>query len=819
MRQLRWWLIGGASLLVCAPAYGQGVQGAIPAPPSANTPTPGSNASDKATTGGASASPSDRIAAAHGTGPSPAAQPDTTALGEIIVTAQRRAQNLLSVPLSISATTGPQLQASGIRQISQLQYTTPGFLPQQGVGYTQIYIRGIGNNIFVGADPSVATYVDDVPRIYGSLVNNFVNVERVEVLKGAQGGLYGRNATGGVVNIITRQPSSSYEAEARVSYGTKNTLDAQAYLNVPFGDQIAWNFAAERSSHDYYVKNLEQPNPLTPAMFPNGGGPVLATVGVVTPAQTAAFFNSAIRPSPGYGDQDFWSVDSKLRVKFTDDLKITIDGDYSRKRDSEGNQWFLTSPAYSQAVDTAILGGFGVQTAFPPDFYKYPGKFENYNSTPAADWLTDYGGSVRTEWSLPGVDVTDIFAYRAQQTFYSMNYAHPITLDLPIVQNAKWYWYQELRAVSTGPGPFHFLAGATYLRDHFDGLTTNYLLPPIYTVPIPAVQEATQSITQSNDEVRNWSVYGQLGYDLTEALTLEVSGRYIHETNEALFTLPVISTAHVESNKFLPSATLSYRLGGGGNIYVRYAKGFKAGGVNPVVPPTFFPTDYGKVFGPEEVDTYEAGLKNSLFDHRVQLSTAIFYNDYTGLQTQATGNADHPALIQAIVNAGTARSYGAEGSVTWRVSRGLTLSANAAYLEATYKNFKIADATVLSAFDFSGQRMIYAPKWQLGFTGDYDRPINDRYRLVVNALTSYVSTVRAGFSPVAVLPDPTLPPYWLTNLRVGVRTTDDRYGVSLFVNNLFDKGYFTFGSVNSLGSNVVWGDPRIIGAQVEAKFR
>ena len=168
-----------------------------------------------------------------------------------------------------------------------MQFTTPGFYTDNGVGYTQIYLRGIGNNIFVGADPSVLTNIDDVPRIYGSLVNNFVNVDRVEVLKGAQGGLYGRNATGGVVNIITRQPSDTEEADARVSYGQKNTLEVALYGNLPINDAIAWNVAFQRDSHDNYVKNLLQPNPLTAANFPTNGG-----------APREACRPSAARPRP-----------------------------------------------------------------------------------------------------------------------------------------------------------------------------------------------------------------------------------------------------------------------------------------------------------------------------------------------------------------------------------------------------------------------------------------------------------------------------------------------------------------------------------------
>jgi len=137
-----------------------------------------------------------------------------------------------------------------------------------GTGYTQIYIRGNGNRISVGADPSVALFIDDVPRTYAALVDDFTNVERVEVLKGAQGGLYGRNATGGVVNIITKQPGDKLAGDATVSYGSYNTFDASAYLNIPIvKDRIEWNIAANRFHHDGYVKNLAPKNPYASGVY------------------------------------------------------------------------------------------------------------------------------------------------------------------------------------------------------------------------------------------------------------------------------------------------------------------------------------------------------------------------------------------------------------------------------------------------------------------------------------------------------------------------------------------------------------------------
>jgi iron complex outermembrane recepter protein len=751
--------------------------------------------------------------------PSSGTASDDGGLEEIVVTAQRKSENVLRVPVSVSAATGEQLISAGIDQVSSLQFTTPGFYTDNGVGYTQIYLRGIGNNIFVGADPSVLTNIDDVPRIYGSMVNNFVNVDRVEVLKGAQGGLYGRNATGGVVNIITRQPGDTTEADARLDYGTKNTLEAALYGNVAINDVIAWNVAFQRDSHDNYVTNNLHANPLTAAMFPDGGGPVLGTLGVVTPAQTAAFFNSTINPQSGYGNQDFWAGDSKVRLQLASNFKVTVDADWSQKHDSYGDQWFLQTPAYSQAYDAALLGAFGIVTAFPAGFFQpVTHNFTNYNSTPADDWLTDYGISVKPEWSLPGVNITDISAFRQQQTLYDENYAHPITADTPIVDNSKWYLYEELRAISTSDGPFHFLGGATYLRDHLLGKTANLLFPPLGTVPIPAVSGAVSTFVESTDLVNNWSVYGQVGYDITSKLNFTTSLRFIHETNEAIFINPVATSDSIDAKKFLPSATLSYALDGGGNVYVRYAKGFKAGGINPIVPPTEFPNDLGKVFGPEQVNTYEAGYKDELLDHRVQVTSAVFYNDYNGLQYTTAGNAQNPQLIEAIINAGTAETYGAEGSVAWRVARPVTLTANAAYLEARYRSFSNSDGAVLSTFNFDGYRMINSPRWQMAFTATLDQPLTGNLNLTGTWQTAYTSNVVTEYTTYPGIPSGAIPQYWLTNVRVGVKTSDDRYQVSLYVNNAFDRAYYTFASISTLGGNALWGDPRIAGAEVQVKF-
>ena len=724
---------------------------------------------------------------------------------EIIVTAQRREQGLLEVPLSISAMTGDDLVASGVRDVSDLQFTTPGLIPNNGAGYVQLFIRGVGNTIFVGADPSVTTFIDDVPRIYGSMVTDFVNVERVEILKGAQGGLYGRNATGGVVNIITRKPDpDAFAGEVQGLYGTKNTLQVSGYLNLPLGEGLAVNLSGQRSEHDGYIKNaLRTTTPYTAAMFPNGSA-------IGTPQATAGFFNSAVKPPKRIGFKDFWAVEGKLRYE-SDAFDVTLAADYAKKDDDTGNEYDnIDAERNARGLSTFILGTFGIDAVLPPNFYlRTDEKFETARSERGVAAITDYGLSATANLHLEGIDITSITAWRKNKTFYRDDQAGvaPTILNINVTSN-KEFFYQEFRVLSTTDGPLQYLAGASYLDTNVYGDSFIIYYPPLFqTTP-----------TTSTGGVKNWSVYAQLGYDLTDSLNLTVSGRYIKEKNSVTYSSPVVATTRVSASKFLPSATLSYELAGGGNVYARYAKGFKAGGVNTVDPPTAYPTDFGKTFAPEQVDTYEAGVRAPFADRRGRFTAAIFYNNYKGLQTFTAGNAANPGIVFAVVNAGSARTYGAEATISYKVTDTFDLGVNAGYLNAKYKTFANTDGSVLNPFDFSGERMLFSPEWQFSLTGQLDQPVTDRMNLTGSFLVSYTDDVKFFNSSAPGVPDPIQEGFFLVNARAGLSFDDARYQVSLFANNLFNRAYYTSGNAGGFGRQLRWGTPRIVGIEGRAKF-
>jgi iron complex outermembrane receptor protein len=368
-------------------------------------------------------------------------------------------------------------------------------------------------------------------------------------------------------------------------------------------------------------------------------------------------------------------------------------------------------------------------------------------------------------------------------------------------------FYQEVRAVSNFDGPFRVLGGATYLTDEQHFVSSSFLLGKV-----------NSSNTDGRDTVKNWSIYAQVAYDITSELSLTVSGRYQHETNHATFTVPVVSANSGTESKFTPSVTLDYKLPNNGTAYARWARGFKSGGVLLTTAPAYFPTTEGSVFGPETVDTYEVGWRQSFLDRKLQFTSAIFYNDYRDVQLSARGNAANPRVTTAVTNAKKARSYGAEGSITAQVIEPLTLSANIGYLNAKYIDYKVT-STVLVAADRSGFPMTHAPKWQMSFIADFDQPINDKYRAVASIVESYKSDDVFIYSGApGVVPDAVVPSYWVTNLRVGVRSIDERYGVFLVGDNLFNAR--VYGNANSFafGNVLAYANPRIIRGEIQVKF-
>jgi len=386
--------------------------------------------------------------------------------------------------------------------------------------------------------------------------------------------------------------------------------------------------------------------------------------------------------------------------------------------------------------------------------------------------------------------------------------------------------------VSNASGPFRWLAGATYYHDKINN-SLNSIVLGIGFNPTLAT-----TITNS------FSGYVQGEYNFTDQLKLTASVRYITEKKTGNYPAQVTSVFDPNANggagqlfngvaipaftgvtgahKFLPAVTLSYALPNGGVVYARYAQGIKTGGVNPVVSPG---QTGGQVnaFKPEQVKTYEVGLRASLFNRKVQFTTAAFYNDYTNLALTLTGYSGLPFVL---FNAKSARTYGAEASVNWQATNWLALGANIGYLNAKYTSLHCSmpppnqawciKSLQTPAFNNDGNTMIQSPKWQGGFTAQMDLPVTDSW--------NFAGTVLYSFSSKFFNTDTNLPAnnqqkaYSITNVRAGAHTRDNRLGVYVSVKNLFNKHYQAFGTSSNTAQYSTPGAPRIIMGQVELKF-
>ena len=540
------------------------------------------------------------------------------------------------------------------------------------------------------------------------------------------------------------------------------------------------------------------------------------------------FFNSGLSSFKGTNDEDFWAVSGKLLFRAGDNFKITFAGDYSNKDDANGNGLKNITPGWAALNLSGLLNAFAGTSTTPAGLNSLAvpatGKFVTTLRRQGHVRLKDWGFSATAVLELPGVDLTSITGLRKNESsYYTELGSTQFSLFAAAVDIKKKTFYQELRAVSTGDGPLHWVAGASYLKANFDGgLLTDILVPLVVGLPSG----------QGGYEVKNWSAFAQLTYDFNDRISLMASGRYVHETNNA-HQPTLAAPINLKEEKFLPAATLTYKLAGGGNVYLRYARGFKAGGIVPVTNLAVFPNPrtQGGIFGGETIDTYEFGVKAPLADNKVNVNAAFFYNDYKNVHFSAHANATYQAqgVTIAVVNAGSARTYGAEVGINARVADPLTIGASVAYLNAKYKNFFKPANVVIDEINLSNTRMTNSPEWQLSFNADLDQPISDNLNLTANLLAAHTTEVlwqpsglpcpAGGIPGVTCLADSFGNAFWLVNARIGIKAPDDKWALSVFANNLFNAAYSTFGnSAAGYGNLYNWGDPRIIGVEASFKF-
>ncbi|MCV6627114.1 MAG: TonB-dependent receptor [Cellvibrionaceae bacterium] len=694
---------------------------------------------------------------------SAAAQGQDFAIEEIVVTAQKRAENLQDVPIAITAMNQEMLKEAGIVGIDNIAHFTPGFaMSSYNKSSPQPYIRGIGTNTSgAGDDASVAMFIDDVYiSRAGAYDSNLFDLERVEVLRGPQGTLYGKNVVGGALNITTRKPNTEeLEASVRLDVGNYNRRGVQAYVSGPLADTVAAKLSLASLKRDGFVDNTVTGTKLR--------------------------------------DTDTQAARGGLLWDASDKLSVSWNWDVSKVRESGVGRVLVGAP---------LLG----VTALAPSLNQRD-KTDTLN-----DGFTDrdvWGTSVKLVWEQDYGTWTSVTAYRSSE--YS--FTDDLVPALDLLSGAKLNYFtnhtdedesqfsQELRLDSSGEGALEWTVGVYYFDDDIKRLEQwdTSLVGTLLKIG------QTQGQADASNQTESQALFAQASYNLDD-WRFTLGGRYTRERKDASLVgqgfeplylslyAPFSAAADKTWNNFSGKFSIDYMGLEDTLIYLSLSEGFKSGAFNSIAGTK---AAAERPLNPELATQYELGIKSQWFDNRVRVNAVVFDIDYEDLQVFYAEGLD--VLVD---NAGQASSKGAELELLALPAAGLELSASYSYLDASYDEF------LTSGRDNSGKRLTRAPKNSYNLAASYRLPLGDMGELslrldYINQGSMFLS---AGNEAALKLPS-----YELYNARLGFSAADGSWELALWGKNLGDAEYAIHrADLSTLGSATtsdILGDPRTYG--------
>jgi iron complex outermembrane receptor protein len=740
-------------------------------------------------------------------GPAPAAEAETVS-GEIVVTAQKRAQTLSDVPISVTALTGAQLVEKGINDVQDLVKVTPGLsVANTARGVPVISLRGIGFfEQAIGGRPTVSIYSDEAPLPFSITARAAAfDLERVEVLKGPQGTLFGQSATGGAINYIAAKPTSDFNAGLIASYGRFDTVDAQGHISGPLTQTLSARLAVR--------------------------------------SQTSGDWQRSYTRDDTHGSQRFLQGRLLLDWKPTEDFSVLVNVNGFRDRSDNQIQQFYG--AYKSRPFTPLLLTYPLAPSDPR----------------AADWNPNidfrrkndfYQGVVRATYDLSdAISLTSLTSYSHMDVdTWDSDGTTLNNFDLRDTGYVETL-SQELR-LSGNLGALTYIVGGNYQRDRtfeiLDTFTGYATITPVAGddnaaigrqrfSTVAAFADGTFSISdqirinagvrytrQKLDYSGCLAVYNQNSANI---YTATINGIRAGAGRGPIPTLAVGQCASLDANYdpaeafgTLDEDNVSWRAGVDFKptprtlIYFNVSRGYKAGSIPT---PGASSIEQFRPVRQESVLAYEAGIKTSLFNRTVDLNGAAFYYDYTDKQLLGR-NVFTPNIFgaqAALVNIPESRIYGAEAQLVLRPVSGLTIGAAATYLdtkvEGTFVNYTLlGDRT-----DFAGSLFPYTPRWQLVFDGDYRIPVSSSLMGTLGWNANYRTKTVSGFGS-----DPRLDidAYWLLDLRVGVEDNDGKWKASIYGRNVFNEYYWTNVAAGGDALRRSVGMPATYGVQIGFNF-
>jgi iron complex outermembrane receptor protein len=795
------------------------------------------------------------------------AQENGLTLEEVIVTATKRETSLMDTGISITAFSSEKLQEFGIDDLNDLSVNTPGMSITSA---ERITIRGVGiDSLALGIDAAVGTYVDGyfTNGIGPYTVNNFFDVERIEVLRGPQGTLYGRNTAAGAVNIISKKPKHEFEGEANVEVGNVGYSVFQGMLNIPLGDRFAWRMSASQINRGALQENDAGPDvdkldntyfdttlradwtdtwqtDLRVLTYSRDGRP--------SSRYQLAPYDTETRVYPGATTINHtWNWDQENPAvldesKTSQDFANTLDEDYTNV--------ILTNIFTVGDIDIKYIGGYG-------DFRR--------ESSGDVDWSSSNNSS----------SVNNIISDSNQ-------------------------WTHELQFISNFEGKFNFIAGLYYFNqdaelyyDFANAVDPIYSTSlnwdtefvtlalanfetfgprfPIVTLPGAAMSEFVLGGFRYPDyvgdpknrvfwfdtdlDVNSYAGYGQIDYDFTDKLKLTVGGRYtfdkkkgsevvwamapLYEAFGALIPLPdnlygvIESETHkaignsiaypinrgdvasdsMDWDKVSGMVRLDYTLDSGGLVYGSISTGYRAGGFNlgTLAPGV-------DSFDEETITSYELGYKGSVANDSLLLELAAYYYDYDDLQVnQSFVDPDTGASGTEYTNAASADVKGLEAQFTWLVSDSFRFSGSYAYNNAKYKDFMTIDRSTLvqEPVNYKGNMLNRAPKNKFGLNASYYIPLGDKGDLLISGIYTWVDEM---YTNPGNTENGKLDSWDRFDARMTWTAPSGKLALTAYVKNISNDRHSTDASGGTISDGFLrtelLSDPRMYGLQLNYRF-
>ncbi|PZO05662.1 MAG: TonB-dependent receptor [Alphaproteobacteria bacterium] len=729
-----------------------------------------------------------------------APQDEVTGLEDIVVTARRTSESLQRTPLAISAFSGETLERTGATQVTDLQGAVPNLNIVQGRGSsnaTNIYIRGVGQpDALQTFDPAVGVYVDDVyySRIRGTQFD-LLDLERVEVLRGPQGTLYGKNTIGGALKLVSRRPGQDFRARGSVAYGSYDMIDVQAAVSGPVTDSLALGLSALHSERGGYVTD-----PVTGAEYND---------------KNSSAFRAALA----------WDPVSNIRIDLT--------ADYSK--DDAG----LT---VGQAQNT-LTNLFGAPLiVLPATAPEYNFETRTTPGLPNETRLESWGTALRASWQLAdSLALKSITSYRELHTDDYIDFdATQLEIADALVAVDQNQVSQELQ-LTYDSGPITAVGGLYYLKEEVsshqesynDDLTSNLNLPPLF----PGSYTFTRFIDDAL-ETTSKAAYGNLTWQLTDALRVSGGVRYTEEEKDYTRQTRVTSTSPflVSAYGFTPPVgtyddtsimvSADYQLTDDVMAYARFSQGFKSGGFNGRANTAAESTEYR----PETADSYEIGVKTSTWDNRVRFNIAVFQTKYEDFQARVSGLSTDPITglplaSLSVINAGALDLFGWEVEAAVNPLPNLTLDAQIGYLDATYDEFADARFTATGG-SRAYQDPAFSPKWTARYAGQYVFDLAGGGDVTVGAAAKFRSRMALAVdntltNSLAELPSMYQESYWLYDARVVWTAASGRYSIGAYGQNLSDEVYKAdaqeFSSIGSIRT-AYYGAPQTWMIKLSARY-